>query len=1019
MDFGIAMFVGRDQGREEDGVVGTVPYMSPEQARGEELDGRSDIWSYAVVLYEMISGSHPFTGLYAHSLLYQIMHEDPVPLSELRAETPERLLAVVQKGMNRNLDMRYQTAAEVIEDLEEVSSVLNRGGIVSQRQRTAQGRVTVDRERRYVTVLFLRVTGLDSLAGNLDPEITSGVTGECMKGFVSISEKFRGTTDRTLWNDLMVVFGAPIAYENSQERAIRCALELVEYAGQFNALHATGSPLRISLHLGIHSGLVIAGVQEGDRDQKYSILGETVNIAAGIVEQAADNEILISAESYRAVSRLVDAEAPRKISVRGTNAPVIVHRVLQAISAEESGIPREGLGRFIGRRNELEILRNAAEAFREKNMLVFMRGEPGVGKSRLKLEFRRTAGEARLNSFEGRCSSFELQTPYYLWNTLLKSLLRVGMDVRESELRSRLHHLAQLLSLESEEPYLAALLSMRYEQILLETDQSRKRRIFEAALHLLQEYSRRGLTAFILEDLQWIDPFSQELLDFFFEQEAVAPAFMCFIFRPEYHKLDGHFGGGILLDLDRLNAGEEEDLVRLRLGVKKIPPPLMDVVRLRADGNPFFIEEILKTLVDQRLVRVEEDRAELLTDTLAANVPETIQGVIMARIDQLEGHLREVLFNASVIGREFSRPVLERVIQGDAEITSDLRELQALDFILEKDEAREFEYLFKHYLLQEVAYNTLLLEKRKRLHGLIARTIETLYSENLKPFYELLSFHFEKAEEWDKAAEYLNRAGRKVREIYTREEAKQFYARKDIALEKLYESAGARRGGWRLLGFLTAVISAPIALFMLAAPFLMIRILADIPPHIKLKMFGSGFAGVLAFAAYVSFILLVYPWIGLGFLFFGVIPFVRGRPRSYDLLEDSLRVVLANGRSFSISFGEIAETWYYDPVAKASRPLLAKIVDPFFRVADYKSLSFRIWARKVFLNVLPPYSFGFGARQGEIIICRKTGVERLRQLLPFLNTAKRSRVLGLSPADPKEFYEQMGTAMQRWRSRTP
>ena len=1017
LDFGLATIIGQSQKSERVNLLGTIPYMSPEQARGEELDARTDIWSLAVVLYELISGARPFTGLYAHSLLYQIMHEDPLPLQEVNPEVPGSLIDVVKKGMQREKESRYHTIEELLRDLDFITSAPTTGRPVGAPGRKPEVRGTAGRERRQVTILFVRIEGLNALLSGRDPEIASSAAGSCMRGLTSISARYNGTTDTTVWNSLMIVFGAPVAFENSHERAIRCALDMVKFIQQFNDLHVPRLPSKLSLHVAVHSGLVIAGLQEGDTTQKYSVIGETVNIAAGMVEIAADNEILVSADARKALSTLVEVSNPRAFAVRGSAATVNVYTVLRAFPHTGRGGRESEASEFVGRERELKLFAEASPRIRSKmEVRLFLRGEAGVGKSRLVQEFDRLASEAGVVAYEGRCSSFETDTPYFLWNSLLRSLLHVGPDAPEQELRDRLHYTVQLLSLESEEPYLATLLSLRYEQVLLETDRSRKARISEATQRLLQAFAEREGTIFFLEDLHWIDSLSQELLEYLLMRDTIAPALFCVIYRPDYRGLVKFTHTAILMDLDILSPAEEEKLIGLRLGVNDVPGPLLEVVHLRAEGNPFFIEEILKTLLDQKAIVVQKKKLEKLPDNLAASVPDTIQGVIMARIDRLEEHLRDILFDASVIGREFSRPVLEEVVKSGADVRSELRELQALDFILEKEEAREYEYLFKHYLIQEVAYNTLLLERRKQLHGLIARTIEKLYAENLKPFYELLSFHFERAEEWEKAAEYLSRAGRKVREIYTREAAEPFFARKDEALKKLFESAGASRIGWRMAGILTALLSTPIAALMLAMPYFVIKMLLQLPASIRFELWGSGPLGSIGFGAYLAFIIVTYPWVGLLFLFFGVLPFTKGRPRSFDVLENSVSVVLRNGRRFTIQFHDIDQIRFYDTSARAGRPLFIKIIDPFFRVADYKNFTFGIWFMKVFLNPMPPHTFGFGARQGEIIIRKTKGAERLRVLLPFLNTPKRSRVVSLSPNEPGEFYEQLDLAMRKWKA---
>src|SRR3990172_7438651 len=321
---------------------------------------------------------------------------------------------------------------------------------------------------------------------------------------------------------------------------------------------------------------------------------------------------------------------------------------------------------------------------------------------------------------EGKCSSLEVNTPYYLWNTLLKSLLRVDLEMPESEVRTRLHEMVKMLSLEPDEPYLAALLSLHYEDMLLEEDEKRKRNIFEAMGRLLKKYVGVKPTVVFLEDLHWIDRFSQSLLEFILGGNAVGPALIVCLYRPGYAGASRIRGTSHELDLSRLSGVEARELMRLRCGVDSVPESLAHFIEQRSEGNPFFIEEIIKTLLGKKIIKVGKNTLHIMSEDLESGVPETLQGVILARIDQLEERIREVLLDASVIGREFSRPVLEQIVQKRTDVRGELKKLESLELVFEKEEARELEYLFKHYLIQEVAYNTLLQKKRKRLHGLIA-----------------------------------------------------------------------------------------------------------------------------------------------------------------------------------------------------------------------------------------------------------------------------------------------------------
>jgi hypothetical protein len=374
----------------------------------------------------------------------------------------------------------------------------------------------------------------------------------------------------------------------------------------------------------------------------------------------------------------------------------------------------------------------------------------------------------------------------------------------------------------------------------------------------------------------------------------------------------------------------------------------------------------------------------------------------MARIDRIQDSIKDVLFSASVIGREFSRPLLEHVIDKKNDVNGNLTELKALELVLEKDEAHEAEYLFKHYLIQEVAYNTILLNKRKELHGAIARAIEELFADRLMEFYELLAFHYEKAEQWDKAAEYLSRSGHKVRQMYSQEESKDFFERKNVAVKKLYQSASAKAS----IGATLLAITPPLIMMLIPILpiFAYIRILGrshsvDIVEQLIVGIIASGLC----------------VWYAISLWYLGVVPFLRGRPKLYDLIEDQVRIIYRDGTTLSIHFSEIDQLSLVNNRLKSLRPLRYKILDPFGRINDYNLMTFRVWLKEVALNILPPYSFGFGSAQGEILIRLIAGHRVMRMVVPWWNTPMKSADLSISPFDAREFYAQLDVAFKKWR----
>ena len=586
-----------------------------------------------------------------------------------------------------------------------------------------------------VTILFADISGFTSLSEKLDPELVTNILNDCFRGLTSIIHKYEGMIDKFIGDEVMVIFGAPIAHENDPERAIRCSLEMMKYIKRFNTISPVNLPSPLGIHIGLNSGLVIAGNVGSDLRMDYSVIGDTVNLAARLVSLASTGEILISQNSYKTVSDLIQVDGPTPTKIKGKKKPVEVYK-LHSLKEKKGKVSSIAASDFVGRKKEKEIIESSLKMVESnKESRLFIKGEAGVGKSRLKVLLKVTAESRGIARYEGQCSSFDMSTPYYLWNSLLRSILHLSSETTERETRALLHDALQNLHLEADEPYLATLLSLRYEEILLEEDQERKRKIFEAVVNLLKAYAKKSPTVFIFEDLHWIDRFSQELMEYVFSQKKIAPALFVPIFRPEYLDIDKIKSQEELLDLDRLSEDESEELMKMRFNAKSIPESVVTLIHERSEGNPFFIEEIVKTLQEKKIIAVKSGKVKVIEEDLEAGVPDTIHGVIMARIDRLEEKIRDILLSASVVGKEFSRPVLEHVADNSDDVLPSLNQLKGFELVLERKDAKELEYLFKHYLIQEVAYNTILIVKRKKLHKLIADAIETLYKDNLKDFY--------------------------------------------------------------------------------------------------------------------------------------------------------------------------------------------------------------------------------------------------------------------------------------------
>jgi len=861
----------------------------------------------------------------------------------------------------------------------------------------------IESERRHVTMIFADVTGFTALAEQIDPEVMSSLLNDCFKGLVNIVHKYEGTVDKFIGDAIMIIFGAPLTHENDPERAIRCALEMMEDIKRFNVVSQINITSPVTLHIGLHSGIVVAGNVGSDLRMNYSVVGDTVNLASRLAHLAPPGEIFMSESTYKLSSQLVVANGPYSLSIRGKSEPVMVYK-LQAIKQTFGhDKQRPATKFFVGREKELQVVAKMLDLSKQKKeMRLFIKGEAGVGKSHLKDEVYKIAIQKSISPVEGLCSSFEINTPYYLWNTLLRSILQIDFDTPEFEVKNHLQRRLDSLNMRKDEPYISAILGIRHDQLLAEEGSERKQNIFKSFTKLLKSYVSRHRTVIILEDLHWIDKFSQELLYFILSQGEPVKTLIIGYYRPEYTHAKSVESAGHVINLSRLSKDDSKKLMRLHLGAEKIPSQVEDIILGRSEGNPFYIQEIIKAMLDKNIILIDRREVRILKRDFDSEIPGTIQGIIMSRIDSVQESIKSVLFSAAVIGREFSRPILEKVIEVDPELDKKLNELKSLELILEKEEAREFDYFFKHYLIQEVAYNTILINKRKELHASIAHAIESLYQDRLHEFYEILAFHYEKAENWEKAAEYLGRSGNKVKQIYSKAESEEFFKRKDVALQKIYEAKSTEGS------FLETLKNILPPLFAMLIPLL------PIYGYVLLlgKNLQTAFIETIVIVVIASLLCI---WYAVTLWFLGVVPFLRGQPKLYDLLENQVRVIFRDGSKLSVEFSEIAKVRFINSKIRKSRSFMRRIVDPFCRVATNQKLTFSSWLREVFFNVIPPYSFGLGSKKGEIHIQRRKGHRLFRILIPWFNSPQKSKDLSLFPYAPWEFFEQFRVAFYSWK----
>jgi class 3 adenylate cyclase/tetratricopeptide (TPR) repeat protein len=641
-------------------------------------------------------------------------------------------------------------------------------------------------ERKQISVLFVDVAGFTSLSERLDPEDVHGLMNRALDLMLGEIHRYEGTVTQFLGDGIMALFGAPIAHEDHAQRAVHAAL------GIRRALEGYGDDLKrrrgINFYVrqGIHTGLVVVGSIGSDLRMDYTAIGDTTNVAARLQESADPGHIVISDVTHRLVVGYFHARPLGGLSLKGKTEPVQAWDVISArVARTRLEVEAErGLTPFVGREPELRLLSDCFEKAKAGHgQVVFVVGEPGMGKSRLLLEFRRRLRDEATWS-EGRTMSFGRSMAFHPLIDLLKrnfkleeedaeeaiikkiegSVLRLGED-----LRSVLPYLRYLLSVDPGDP---AVLSM--------DPQLRRGEIFDALRRLVVRAAEVHPQVVVYEDVHWMDQATEESLLFAADSIPTSRILQILSYRTGYQHPFGERTYHTRIALDSLSTADSVEMSKAILATEHLPTELNTLVARKAEGNPFFVEEVIKSLQEVDAIRQAGDRYVLAKPLDEIFVPDTIQDVIMARIDRLAEAPKKTLQLASVIGREFTRRLVDRLAEIRGRTEEFLRELKAIELIYEKSLFPELAYMFKHALTHEVTYNSLLVQRRKELHRLIALAIEELYTDRLAEQYEMLAHHFSRAEEWVKALDYLLKAADKAAKAFATREAINLY---DQALE--------------------------------------------------------------------------------------------------------------------------------------------------------------------------------------------------------------------------------------------
>ncbi|NIO05598.1 MAG: tetratricopeptide repeat protein [Proteobacteria bacterium] len=656
----------------------------------------------------------------------------------------------------------------------------------------------IEGERKQVTVTFCDMEGFTALSEGLGPEEAYAIMDQVYEILIHKVHDYEGTVNEMTGDGVVALFGAPIALEDAPQRAIRSSLaihrEMVKFSDRMKQERKGIAPLR--MRIGIHTGPVVVGTLGNDLRVEFKAVGDTVNLASRMEELAEPGTTYVTEETFRLTEGLFRFEALGKKEVRGRKEPINVYRAIAPstrrtrfdVSAER------GLTPFVGRERELELLLDGLQRSKAGRGQAFsIMSEAGVGKSRLLYEFRKAVASEDVTFLEGRCLSYTRAVAYHPVIDILKANFDIHEGDGDFEIREKVKRGLKRLGADeaSTLPYLLELLAVKDSGVdkIPMSPEVKKNRIMEAFKQIALKGSEIRPLILAYEDLHWIDKSSEELLKYVLDNMPGARVLLIFTYRPEFVHTWGAKSYHSQVMLNRLSNRESLMMVSNLLGTDKLDRDLEEFILEKTEGVPFFIEELIKSLKDLKIIEKEDNKYRITKDIKDVTIPATVQDVIMARVDSLPEGTKGLLQTVSVVGRESSYELIKQVTGlTEEQLLPQLSVLKDSELLYERGIYPQSTYVFKHALTQDVAYNSLLLKRRKEIHGKIGEVIESLYPDRLEEYHELLAYHYGRSADADRALQYLDLANQKAARLNAMEEAKAYFDEAMALLDALPET---------------------------------------------------------------------------------------------------------------------------------------------------------------------------------------------------------------------------------------
>lgn len=650
----------------------------------------------------------------------------------------------------------------------------------------------IEGERKQVTVMFCDMEGFTPLVERLGPERAYSLMDRIYEILIRNVHNYEGTVNEFTGDGIMALFGAPITVENAPQWALRSALSIHR---EMNTL-SKEQKLPLKMRVGINTGPVVLGSLGNDLRVEFKAVGDTVNLASRMEGLSEPGCTYVTEKTYNLTEGLFCFEDIGTQRVKGKTLSVSVYKLLSAkkdVYRPRLGAERMIFSEMVGRESELDKLElQVMKTINGQGSIVNIIGEAGIGKSRLVAELKKREVIKRVTLLEGRAISIGRNLPFHPIIDILKQWARIMENDGELKAFAKLEVAVRNICVDDFHevlPFVATLMGMKFsgrhaERIKGIEGEALEKLILKNVRSLLIKAAESAPLVLVMEDLHWADTSSIELLLSFFRLVLTHKILFINVFRPCYEETGDRIVKAskemfcehtIEIFLNPLTERMSETLIHNMLKMKGLRHPVINLIVKRSDGNPFFIEEVVRSLIDEGAIVVKDCTFSVTEKIDTAIVPYTINDVLMARIDRLEGRTRDLIKVASVIGRNFFHRILAEVAKRIEEIDQRLGYLKEAQLIQERNRMEEVEYLFKHALAQESAYASILPLKRQKLHEKVAESIETVFKERIHEFYGMLAFHYSKAKNEEKAEHYLIKAGEESLRSSASSEALHYY----------------------------------------------------------------------------------------------------------------------------------------------------------------------------------------------------------------------------------------------------